>query len=184
MGVKKLRSVFMLYALFLALAVFFLIAVNACIYLYCVDIGFIYPLASVDASINNAKEILQSNPHIIASDIPPFCEYVLYTKDGQYLDGSIDWESSSLIWNDCVEKGQMYIGQYVHTIFDREKEILVLRYRMTAQFGNSALRGIFPSADLLLVAVILLEILLSLIIISFIFGKNLGKKIDKLQTVV
>ncbi|MCI9065597.1 MAG: HAMP domain-containing histidine kinase [Lachnospiraceae bacterium] len=55
---------------------------------------------------------------------------------------------------------------------------------MTAQFGNATLRSIFPSADWLLVVTILLEILLSLIAISFIFGKYLGKKIDKLLTVV
>ncbi len=184
MGVKKLRSVFMRYALCLALAVFMVIAVNVGAYLFCVSIGVIYPLTSISTAIEMEKDNLRSVRQVEESDIPYPCEYVIFTKDGQYVGGSIGREYSTAIWNTCMEGGRTRDGAYLYSVIEREEEILILRYRMTAQFGNATLRSMFPSADWLLIVTILLEILLSLIVISFIFGKYLGKKIDKLLTVV
>ena len=184
MGIRKLRSVFMRYALLLALAVFIVIVANVGAYLFCVNIGAIYPLTSISTAIEKEKDNLQSTRLIEESDIPHLCEYVLFTKDGQYAGGSIDKADSALVWNTCIENGRTSDNPYLYSVIDREEEVLILRYRMTAQFGNRTLRSIFPSADLLLIITILLEILLSLVVISFIFGKYLGKKIDKLLTVV
>lgn len=184
MGIRKLRSVFMRYALLLALAVFIVIVANVGAYLFCVNIGAIYPLTSISTAIEKEKDNLQSTRQIEESDIPHLCEYVLFTKDGQYAGGSIDKADSTLVWNTCIENGRTSDNPYLYSVIDREEEVLILRYRMTAQFGNRTLRSIFPSADLLLIITILLEILLSLVVISFIFGKYLGKKIDKLLTVV
>ena len=184
MGVKRLHSVFMQYALLLALAVFIVIAVNLGFYLYGVNVEAIYPLNNISSAIESAKENLQSAEQITEADIPPLCEYVLFTKDGQYVGGSVAQEDSTLIWNTCIENGRTSDNPYFYSIIDREEGALILRYRMTAQFGNSTLRGIFPSADLLLIVIILLEILFSFIIISYVFGKYLGKKIDKMLTVV
>jgi len=184
MGIKKLRSVFMQHALFLAFTVFIVITVNLGAYLLGVNMGVIYPLNSVSAAIENAKGNLQSAQQLTQSDIPPLCEYVLFTKEGQYELGSIAPEDSTLVWNICIENGRTSDNPYLYSVIDREEEVLILRYRMTAQFGNRTLRSIFPSVDLLLVSIILLEILLSLVAISFIFGKYLGRKIDKLLTVV
>lgn len=184
MGIRKLRSVFMRYALLLALAVFIVIVANVGAYLFCVNIGAIYPLTSISTAIEKEKDNLQSTRQIEESDIPHLCEYVLFTKGGQYAGGSIDKADSALVWNTCIENGRTSDNPYLYSVIDREEEVLILRYRMTAQFGNRTLRSIFPSADLLLIITILLEILLSLVVISFIFGKYLGKKIDKLLTVV
>ena len=184
MGVKKLRSVFMRYALCLALAVFMVLAVNVGAYLFCVSIGAIYPLTSISTAIEMEKDNLRSVRQVEESDIPYPCEYVIFTKDGQYAGGSIGLEYSTAIWNTCMEGGRTRDGAYLYSVIEREEEILILRYRMTAQFGNATLRSMFPSADWLLIVTILLEIMLSLIVISFIFGKYLGKKIDKLLTVV
>lgn len=184
MGVKKLRSVFMQYAIFLALAVFIVIAVNVWAYLFGVNMGAIYPLNSISTEIENVKGNLQSIEQLSENDIPPLCEYVMFTKDGQYEVGSITPEDSTLVWNICIENGRTSGNPYLYSVIDREDEVLILRYRMTAQFRNKTLRSIFPSADLLLIIIILLEILASLFVISYIFGKYLGKKIDKLLTVV
>lgn len=184
MGVKKLRSVFIQYAIFLALAVFIVIAVNVGAYFFGVNMGAIYPLNSISTEIENAKGNLQSIEQLSENDIPPLCEYVMFTKDGQYEVGSITPEDSTLVWNICIENGRTSGNPYLYSVIDREDEVLILRYRMTAQFRNKTLRSIFPSADLLLIIIILLEILASLFVISYIFGKYLGKKIDKLLTVV
>ncbi|MFR2144453.1 MAG: sensor histidine kinase [Faecalimonas sp.] len=146
--------------------------------------GAIYPLNSISTEIENVKGNLQSIEQLSENDIPPLCEYVMFTKDGQYEVGSITPEDSTLVWNICIENGRTSGNPYLYSVIDREDEVLILRYRMTAQFRNKTLRSIFPSADLLLIIIILLEILASLFVISYIFGKYLGKKIDKLLTVV
>ena len=184
MGVKKLRSIFMQYALLLALIAFSIVVLNVGIFLLGVNTGVIYPLASVDAAINNAKENLQSTGQIMESDIPLLCEYVLFTKDGQYADGSISQDESDFIWTICIKNGRTSNTPYLYSVINREEEVLILRYRMSAQFRNSTLRSIFPSAELIWIIIILLEILFSLMATSYIFGKRLGKKIDKLLTVV
>ncbi len=184
MGVRKHRSVLIQYALCLAFAVFIVIAVNVGAYLFGVNKGAIYPITSISTAIEGAKDNLQSTQRIKESDIPPLCEYILFTKDGQYVGGSIDQEDGTLIWNTSIESGRTSDNLYLYSVIDREEEVLILRYRMTAQFENKTLRSIFPSADLILIIIILLEILASLIVISYIFGKYLGKKIDKLLTIV
>ncbi len=184
MGVKKLRSVFLQHALLLGLTVFLVITVNLAAYLTCVSMGFIYSLNSMSAAIENAKGELQSLEPLSENEIPPFCEYVLFTKEGQYKAGSISPEDSALVWTVCMENRQTSHNPYLYSVIDRENEILILRYRMTAQFENKMLRRMFPSSDLVLILVILLEILISLVVISFIFGNYLGKKMERLLAVV
>ena len=184
MGVKKLRSVFMRHALSLASAVFIVMAVNVGAYLWCVSQGFIYPLNLVTAEIETAKGNLQSAEQLTEKDIPFLCEYALFTKDGQYKTGSITPEKGASVWNVSMENGRPSDHPYLYSVINRKNDVLILRYRMTAQFENQVLRSLFPSVDLLLILIILLEILISLIALSFLFGRYLGKKIDRLLVVV
>ena len=93
MGVKKIRSVFMQYALLLAFTVFIIVAVNAGIFFIGVNSGAIYPLVSIEAAINNAKANLQAAEQIKEDEIPLLCDYAIFTMDGQYTDGSIGREA-------------------------------------------------------------------------------------------
>ena len=184
MGVRKLRSVFMQHALSLAFAVFIVITVNVGAYLWGVNQGFIYPLNRVTAAIETAKENLRTAKQFTEKDIPFLCEYALFTKDGQYKTGTITPEMGISVWNVCMENQRPNDHPYLYSIIERKADILILKYRMTAQFENQMLRSIFPSVDLLLISIILLEILISLIVISFLFGRYLGKKLDRLLVAV
>ncbi len=184
MGVRKLRTVFMKYAIFLALGVFLVAFVNIAFYLFGVEIGFIYPINRMSAEIENARGSLQSTDRITENEIPPLCEYALFTKDGKYIGGSLDQEEPASVWKMCIVNNQTSSKPYLYAVIDRTDEILILRYRMTAQFSNPLLHRIFSSADWVLIAVIILEILLLLIVLSYLFGKYLGNKMDKLLTAV
>lgn len=59
-----------------------------------------------------------------------------------------------------------------------------MQYRTTAQFENHTLRKIFPTADLLFVGSVLLQIFIFLFSLSFGFGKYISQKIDKLLVAV
>lgn len=103
MGVKKLHTVFLQYVFFLALAILLVIGINLGGYILCVNNGFILPLNQKSAAIENAKGTLQSAVTVDQEDIPSFCEYVLFTDEGQYVGGSIPHQEGVSIWKDCVE---------------------------------------------------------------------------------
>lgn len=180
MGIKKLHTVFLQYVSFLALALHLVIGVNLGGYILCVNSGLILPLNQKSAAVENAKGTLQSTAVVLPEDIPSFCEYVLFTDEGQYVDGSVPQQESASIWKNCVENKQVAGKSHLHTVIERENEILVLRYSSAAQFSNQTLCHIFPSADLVLIAVVILEILCLLVVISFLFGRYLGKRMEKL----
>lgn len=183
MGVKKLHTVFLQYVLFLALAIFLVIGVNLGGYILCVDNGFVIPLNQKSAVIEKAKGVLQSATTMDTTDIPSFCEYILFTNEGQYLDGSLPKEESASIWEKCVENSKVAEKSYLYTVVERKKEVLVLQYNTAAQFSNQTLRHLFPSADLVLISIVILEMLFFLVIISFLFGKYLSRRMEELLVI-
>lgn len=182
MGVKKLHSVFLRYVLVLILAVLLIIGVNIGVYILCVNTDVIYPLNSKSAAIESAKGQLQTSEMVDKEDIPSFCEYVLFQTDGQYEGGSISREDSAAIWEMCIENSQASDNSHLYTVIDRKNEVLVLQYRTAAEFANPTLRHIIPSVDILLIVIVLLEILFFLAVVSYLFGKYLGKRMDMLLT--
>lgn len=184
MGVKKLHIVFMRYVLFLGIAILVIIVINIFAYMMGVQSNMIYPLNKISSSIESSKHNLQSAYRITEHDIPPLCDYIVFSKTGDYLGGSINQDAGNQIWNLCIENEKTSDNSYLYSVINRENEVLILRYRMTAQFSNTILRNLFPSADLIFILIVLLEIIFFLVGVSYKFGRHLGKEIDKLLTVV
>lgn len=179
---KKLRSVFMRYVLILAIGLLCIIFINIGLYLIGIENSVIYPLNRVSAEIENAKEYLTTVNTVADDKIPFLCEYALFTNTGEYKRGSLDFETANTIWTICIEDSVTSARPYLYTVIQRDNEVLILRYRMTAQFHNELLRRLFPVADWLLIGLILIEMLILMFIISYWFGKYVEKKIDKLLT--
>lgn len=184
MGVTKLHSVFLKYVLILALAVVFVIGVNLSIYILCVNADIIYSLNSKSMIIEMAKDTLQFKEKLRKVDVPSFCNYVLFQDDGRYISGSISSEDSIEIWKLCIENNQSSDNLNLYTVIERKGEILILQYRTAAEFSNSTLNSIFPSADICLIISMILEILVLLIMVSYLFGKYLGNRMGKLLSAV
>ena len=183
MGMKKLYTVFIRYVLILALGLLCTIFVNLGFYLIGVENEVIYPLNRVSAEIENAKEYLKTVHTITNEDIPVLCEYALFTNIGEYKSGSLDIETAKIVWISCIKHNITSASPYLYTVVQRDNEVLILRYRMAAQFSNARLRKLFPVADWVLVGMILIEMLILMFTISYWFGKYVEKKIDKLLIV-
>lgn len=183
MGMKKIRSVFMRYIFILAFSLLCTIFVNLGFYLMGVENEVIYPLNKVSSEIKNAKEHLKTVHTITGDDIPLLCEYALFTNIGEYKSGSLDIETAKTVWKSCMEDNITSANPYLYTVVQRDNEVLILRYRMAAQFSNALLRKLFPAADWFLVGIILIEMLILMFTISYWFGKYVEKKIDKLLIV-
>lgn len=184
MGVRKLRSVFMRFIIFLVLGASFIVLLNIALYLHGVKTGFIYPLNRMSTEIEQAKEYLQAVDQITEDSIPPLSDYVLFTEEGQYIRGSLQLKDTASLWNKTVERKQTSSDSYLYTVINRSSEILVLRYPTVAQFHNPVLRHVFPSADLFLIILVLFELLILLLGVAYLFGKYFTKKMDTLLVVV
>lgn len=180
MGVKKLRSIFMRYIFAVAVGILFIIAINLGLYMLCVNTEVIIPVMNIENRITAATDKIQTNELFDAADIPNFCDYAVYSSMGAFKYGSLSEETANTFWVEAVTNGQDRITPYRVLVIDHGDEVILLRYRMTSQFSNAMLRRICPTADLLLVGLIIIEVVILLFLVSYWFGKYTGRKIDKL----
>lgn len=183
MGVKKIRTIFMRYMLIVACGVMIIFLVNFGGYMVCEHMGVVMPVTEIEREIAVATEILHNLDEISSENIPYFCDYVLYLPDGTYQYGSLGQNEANDIWKICIENGENSDKKYRFDVINRDTEVLILRYRFTAQFRNVVLRRIIPIADLALIVIVLVEIIVLLIIVSYGFGKFTDRKIDNLLAV-
>lgn len=180
MEVKKLRSIFMLYIFAVAVGILFIITINFGLYMLCVNTEVIIPVVNIENRITAATEKIQTNELFDAADIPNFCDYAVYSSMGAFKYGSLSEETANTFWVEAVTNGQDRITPYRVLVIDHGDEVILLRYRLTSQFSNAMLRRICPTADLLLVGLIIIEVVILLFLVSYWFGKYAGRKIDKL----
>ena len=175
---KKMRFVFMRYVFILVFSLLYAVFVTFGFYLLGVKNEVIYPLNKVRMEIDNAKEYLKTVHTVTDEDIPFLCEYALFTNAGEYKSGSLGIETSKIIWKSCIENNITSASPYLYNVIQRENEVLILRYRMAAQFSNALLRRLFPVADWFLVGIILIEILILMFAISYWFGRYVEKNLN------
>ena len=104
MGVKKFRSIFMRYVLFLVLGLVVIFAINLGLYLVSINTGMILPLPQVQETVETAQAKLQSSEKMDVADIPAFCEFAFFSNDGIFQGGSVDSNKANEWWTDCVDK--------------------------------------------------------------------------------
>ncbi len=183
MGVKKLRSVFMRYIFTVAGGILFIIAVNVGLYMLFINTEVIIPAMNIEDRIDDAAEKIQADKLFDTADIPSFCDYGVYSPTGMFQYGSLSEDTANTFWEKAVTNGKNVVHPYRIRIVERENEVILLRYRLTSQFSNPALRRICPTSDFCLIGLIMIEIIVLLLLVSHWFGKYTGRKIDKLLIV-
>ncbi len=183
MGIKKIHTIFMRYILSFAGIALLIVVVNLGLYFLCINLGVIIPTIEIEKQLTAATEALEKSDELNINDIPQFCDYALFALDGTFTHGTLDEETAISLWENIVENTDSQTNPHEIRIVNREDELLILSYRMTAQFSNTTLRNIIPAADLLLIGIIIGEVILLLVLISRWFGKTLSKKIDILLEV-
>ena len=183
MGVKRLRSIFMRYILIVAVGVLCIIFANIWIYMTAIKTDVIYSTVEVEKIVNEVKEELQASSGFSSNAIPSFVEYAWFDLNGNLKQSSLKSSDAELLWESCIVNQKESERPYRFSLVKQENDIIILRYRFTAQFSNPIFRKIIPVADLFAVIVSLIEVIVLLFIISCFFGKYTGKKIEKLLTV-
>lgn len=180
MGVKKLRSIFMRYILIVAVGILCIAFSNIGFYLTAIKTEVIYSAVEVEKMVNAAEEELQISPEFFPADLPSFVDYAWFDLSGNLKQSSLNTNKAGSLWNACVVNQKESEAPYRFSLVERENDMIILRYRFTAQFGNPTFRKIIPTADLLIVTVSLIEVIVLLFVVSYFFGKYTGKKIQKM----
>ncbi len=183
MGVKKLRSIFMRYILIVAVGILLIVFSNLGLYMIATKTEVIYPAVEIEKMVTAVEEKLQASHEFSPADIPSFTEYAWFDLSGNLKQSSLDTAEAELIWDSCVVNQKESEAQYRFSLVKRDDDIIILRYRFTAQFSNPTFRKIIPMADLLVVIVSLVEVIVLLFAVSYFFGKYTGKKIEKMLLV-
>lgn len=183
MGVKRLRSIFMRYILIAAVGVLCIVFANIWIYMSATKTDVIYSAVEVEKIVKEVTQELQVSSDFSLNAMPSFVEYAWFDLNGNLKQSSLKSSDAELLWESCVVKQKESEQPYRFSLAKRENDIIILRYRFTAQFSNPILRKIIPVADLFAIIASLIEVIVLLFIISYFFGKYTGKKIEKLSTV-
>lgn len=183
MGVKKLRTIFMRYILLVACGIILIGAVNIGTYMFCVNTDVIVPTVKIDEEISDASDKLKNSKELDFTDVPFFCEYSLFSKNGNLEKSSLETKTAKSFWNINILNHKDSERPYRYKTIDRGNEILILRYRIASQFKNEMLRSFFPVADIPVLIIAFIEMIALLIFVSHLFGKYTGGKIRKLLIV-
>lgn len=180
MGVKKLRSIFMKYILIVAIGMLCIIFFNVSLYMVAVKTNVIYTAVDVEKLVEEVQESLQVNAEFSSTEFPCIIDYARFDVNGTLLQSSLDEDEVKLIWENCVVNKRQSETPYRLLLIERENDVIILRYRFTAQFNNSLLSKLFPVADMFMIVVTLVEVVLLLFWVSYTFGKYTGTKIEKM----
>ena len=183
MAVKKLRTIFMRYILLVACGIILIGAINIGAYMFCVNTNVIVPTVKIDEEISNASEKLKTSNELDFNDIPFFCEYSLFSEDGNLENSSLETKKAKSFWGINILNHKDSERPYRYKTIDRGNEILILRYRIASQFKNDMLRNFFPVADIPVLIIAFIEMIALLIFVSHLFGKYTGGKIRQLLVV-
>lgn len=173
----------MRYILIVAIGILCIISSNIGLYLIAIKADVIYSAVEVEKMINTVEEELQISSEFSPMDIPSFAEYAWFDLNGNLKQSSLNPNKADSLWNSCVVNQKESKTPYSFLLIERENDIIILRYRFTAQFSNPIIRKIIPTADLFIVAVSLIEVIVLLFSVSYFFGKYTGKKIKKMLLV-
>ena len=140
MGVKRLRSIFMRYILIVAVGVLCIIFANIWIYMTAIKTDVIYSTVEVEKIVNEVKEELQASSGFSSNAIPSFVEYAWFDLNGNLKQSSLKSSDAELLWESCIVNQKESERPYRFSLVKQENDIIILRYRFTAQFSNPIFR--------------------------------------------
>ena len=169
-----LWGMFLKYLLTLFIGIVLLGSFYIVVFSFAMNNGVILPANYAEKQIAKNKEaIIRSNP-FDNSLIPHTCNYGLFDKSYNYLEGNFD--------NSTVEDAKLflmgtedYYKRYI--VVERDRDICVIQYDISAHFASPVLHQMFARLELM--AVILFFIMFVLVVIgtALLFAKRLKKEL-------
>ncbi|MDE6749471.1 MAG: sensor histidine kinase, partial [Lachnospiraceae bacterium] len=138
---NTLSGIFMRYVLVMLGALFALGLCTVLIFNILVNMDIIYPANYAERKINEASDLIQSADEVTKDMIPLLCHYVIFSMNGEKLDGDMSEDSVEIAWN--VANHGNASGNYFYKVITRPNEYVVLQYSLTPQYHSAFLREHF-----------------------------------------
>ena len=180
---RGLKGLFIKYLVGWAAGCILLCGATFLLFLLSMEMGLVYPANYGQRQLDQAQENLINAEEIQAEDIPNLLEYALFTKEGEWKEGSLSGQEAAKAW-EISQRQYTGLGQTFYRFLERKNEILVIRYQIKSVFVNPVLRKVFPAADTFIYILIVLEIIGCLLFMAVRFARMLERKMQKLQIAI
>lgn len=133
--------------------------------------------------VKTIAPVLASTPDLadVTENMPPGCDYLLLDKSYTILETSLK--------NDDVKSALRYATDGVNTanngkqflLITRDKELIVLQYYIGSRFINPWLNKYFPSPEMILYSLIVLNCVFVCILLTIRFSRRLQKQLGPIM---
>ena len=169
-----LWSMFIKYLLTLFVGIIILGSFYTIAFSFSMSNGIILPANYAEKQIVKNKEAISKSNPFDSSLIPHTCNYGLFDKSYNYLEGNFN--------KDTIEDAKLFLRQSEdyqkrYIVVERDKEICVIQYDISAHFAAPLLHQMFPSLELIVVISFFLMCIFLVIGTALLFAKKLKKEL-------
>ena len=138
--------------------------------------GQIYPANFAEEKISDAYDTIMNADEVTDEIIPSFCQYVIFSKDGERMGGNLSKEYEQIAWNVAARREAS--GKYFYKVISRTDEYVVLQYSLTPQYHSEYLREHFIGPQNVMLILIVAGAAVIMMIPSIRFGKRIRKQMQ------
>lgn len=179
---NTLSRIFMEYVLVMLGALVILASGTVFAFHILVNTGCVYPANYAERKIDESYDLILNADEVTEDMIPPLCQYIIFSLDGQKLGGNMTKESAEIAWDVATHQGAT--GDYFYKVIERKTEYVVLQYRLIPQYRSVFLREHFIGPQNLLTTIFLLGGIAIIILPSVRFGKRIKKCMQPMMQAV
>lgn len=180
---RGLKGLFIKYLISWLICSFLLITATFLLFLCAIEAGFIYPANYGQIQLEQSVQRLENAEKIEEDDVLPPLKYALFTKGGQWKEGTLSGKEAEEAW-EVSHRNYTGTGQTFYRVLEREDEILIIRYQLKSFFVNPVLQKILPSADTVIFVLMFLEGITCLLFMAVRFAKMLERNMAGIQTAI
>lgn len=173
----RLRTLFIKYLVLSCIAILVLAAGLLGIFFVLIGNGTFFPAnyAATQLELNSAE--IASCPTVTRAVVPDFCDYAIYSENGDYQYGNLGQVDAKKIWKLTQEDKSYQEGYRFFKAIQRDNEICVVRYTYQANFASKILREHLPKPSTLIACLFVVGTILIIFLLASVFGKQLKRRL-------
>lgn len=173
----RIRTLFIKYLILSCIAILALAAGLLGIFFGLIGNGTISPANYASTQLELKSAEIASCPTVTRAVVPDFCDYAIYSENGDYQYGNIGQADAKRIWKLTQEDKSNQEGYQFFKTIQRDNEICVIRYTYQANFASEILREHLPKPFTLIACLFVVGTILIIFLLGSVFGKQLKRRL-------
>lgn len=180
---KTLRGMFLKYIAAFCVNTLLVCGIVVVVLIIMSESGKILPANYSEQWFNEHEDAIRTLEDVGTLEFPRGSEYGTYTKDGEWISGTIPEDKRAKTW-EGYEKQNMSALDGFYRFFERENgEICIVKYYFRMQYTSETLNKILPSPELALPVLTVILFFAQVIFLAGHFSKSLKKRLEHLENV-